>query len=274
MALRIGKKKAADVPATIPAETTETYVADSASVPISNAPDDFDDFSNIPADDSTALPYPSEPFDDTTDTTMPAPPRAKKAPPKALLGALGALLLVGIGAGAYTMLQPPAEPEVPPAPIARKARPKAVAPAPAPVKPKVAAKAPAGKLPGKVMPPPKAAMIPKTAKPATPAPPPAAAPAAPLVTSPPPRVVANPGVLADDQPVIVQTPGSAGLKASDSPLYGRLKSLWKQGADAKHRNDNRAARRAWQAGLQLASSSPKTAKSAQGFRDSLAKLPK
>lgn len=91
--------------------------------------------------------------------------------------------------------------------------------------------------------------------PAAPAPPRKAPPAPPQA---PPNVnVASP------QPAL---PNAAPRPLSPE-MKTRLKALWQQGADAKHRGDNDAARRIWQQGLQVQPGN-------RGFIESIAKLPK
>ncbi len=83
-----------------------------------------------------------------------------------------------------------------------------------------------------------------------PAPPRQATPAPPKANEAAPRPVPN----AAPRPLSPQ-------------MKTRLKALWKQGADAKHRGDTNAARRIWQQGLQVQPGN-------RGFIESIAKLPK
>lgn len=80
---------------------------------------------------------------------------------------------------------------------------------------------------------------------------------------PPPA--ARPGKWADPNEVTVVQAARVAPPVAPA-VKARLKALWKQGADAKHRNDFAGARRAWSQALKLAPNYP-------GFAESIAKLP-
>lgn len=92
---------------------------------------------------------------------------------------------------------------------------------------------------------------------------------APAVYPPP---AAQPGRRADPHQIMVQniatiSPGTTRPAPNVTPaVRARLKALWKQGADAKHRKDYAGARRAWKQALSIAPGYP-------GFAASIAKLP-
>lgn len=86
---------------------------------------------------------------------------------------------------------------------------------------------------------------------------------APVLFPPP---AARPGKWADPNEVTVTKRAQIALVVAPA-VKARLKVLWKQGADAKHRKDYAGARRAWNQALKLAPGYP-------GFADSIAKLPR
>ena len=245
MALRIGKKK-----------------TDSPAPSGAPAPEDFSDFGNIPEE----TPQPSVPAAPVKPAK--APKSAGRGPSKALLGALGAVLLVGGGAAAYILTSsgqteedaatPTALPNPKPASDTPDAAPTTAA------KPDLGARGIA----------PNGAQSPNV-KPAIKGQPPRMVPAkgSPTPIQPPTGPSASPGQSGARNEVRIVKPAVATGKATSGKMT-KLKQLWNEGRDAKHRNDYAAARSIWNTGLQLANQSPKAEASAKGFRDSIAQLPK
>lgn len=97
---------------------------------------------------------------------------------------------------------------------------------------------------------------------------------APTPIHAPPGMAAHPGKTGSPNPAPIgrpvhappPIPPRAGKSAASPQIATQLSSLWQKGADAKHRNNYKAARRAWQAALKLA---PGHA----GFQDAINKLP-
>lgn len=96
---------------------------------------------------------------------------------------------------------------------------------------------------------------------------------APTPIHPPPGRAAHPGKAGSPNTVAVVRPvhttpaGAKSGTSAASPQDAQLKTLWRQGADAKHHNNYQEARRAWQAALKLAPGHP-------GFQDAINKLPR
>lgn len=96
----------------------------------------------------------------------------------------------------------------------------------------------------------------------------ASAPPAPAPRQVSPRQAAPAPVASSNTNVTPPRPAPNTAPQQLSPeMKTRLKALWKQGADAKHRGDYKAARRIWQQGLQVQPGN-------RGFIESIAKLPK
>lgn len=196
-------------------------------------------------------------------TALPAPDvygnpngKAKKSLPIIpLLGALGALAIVGGGAMFFLKSQsasvdtdtpaPSPRPRVAKAPVAPTRPTTAVRPGTPPVSPagappRVAGTALRPSSPG-IAPPPVA---------------PGARPKLPVIAA---TSAAQTGTNTAKGPL-----ATTGL---DAGLAARLKALWQAGADAKHRKNFKEARDAWQEALTLSPGHP-------GFAESIAKLPK
>jgi hypothetical protein len=240
MALKIGKKK--DAPTDDWSDSA--LAADAGSTP--------------------AAPEPADAFDDTiaTDTA----PRKNLAPIFMAAGAV--LLLTAIGLGVYFLfLNKPAQDAGAPIVVAQTETPAPGAPAAnTAAPPKTPAKKPARPAddPKKiaVKPAPNAVVKVKPGR-AGIVPPGTTAPAVQPQPGKPAAAVPKPNV---PRPVPVMPDGVAGQQGKGLPqaaavrvvnptlspaLKARLKTLWQQGAAAKHRGDKAAAKRAWQKILQL-----------------------
>ena len=87
---------------------------------------------------------------------------------------------------------------------------------------------------------------------------------APTPVAPRPGLAGQPGRRGSRSSVVVARPVPPAVSAD---VRAQLKKLWKEGADAKHRNDYAGARRTWQKALKLAPGWP-------GFQDAIDALPK
>lgn len=245
MALRLGKKKdAADDDWSDAAllGDTETEEGDTvAAAPEDDSVDSADTF--------------------VSDTFEPAAPPRKTLSPILLAAGL-VFLLTAVGVGAYfAFFNAPAEVETP----------VVVTPPPrtAEAEPSVPAKTPPT-TPAKAVPAGRAGIPPQNSK----------APAIQPDGDKAPAVAPQPAM---PTPVPVMRDGMAGEPGKGLPpgttvqivqptqpltpdLMAQLKTLWSQGAAAKHRGDNAGARRAWQQMLQLRPGHP-------GIQEAIDKLP-
>lgn len=293
MALRIGKNKSSNSP------QSNTPPDVPASVPISHSPEDFSDFSNIPSESSAASPGGA-----SSRRAGGLGKGSKKGPPVPLMGALGVLLVIGIGAGAYSFmnagkksssttidpgLRPagpggPGRPGMPPGPPTGPSRangderggrlpmpggPDGARPdgPPGPGRPVQDTGLPgSGTAPVLKRPMPGGQVGSNTTQ--------APAKVVPAV-EPTPIYVATPVVepLPGAAPGVLAKPNSVRYIAPPSPTMLQLKKLWETGKEAKANNDIAGARKAWTEALAIASRNPALASSARGFRESLAKLP-
>jgi len=198
------------------------------------------------------------------------PPDTESSPrrglsPKVL--ALGGILLLAVAGGAYMILAPgsgeeeltddtaaslpaPSRPARTPAPVAGTPRP---------------AGAPSGDTSPGIMPaePGKAPRL-------------VPGPGVPTPVQPPKNMMAQPGKRIERGATKI-VGGSTRPRAATAPspaVLAKLKSLWKQGAEAKRRKDFNAARQLWQQAAELAYMKPGLEQSHRAIQEAINKLPK